>query len=151
MIGHHAHVPQPIVRLAGGPGGAGMWVAHGLGNYLSNQDADCCSSATSSGVLLTARVERPAGRIDDDDEVEPARVAEVAWTPITVDRRASHTLHALDEIPDGTGTLSPSEVAERVDRCRTAVGPEAQHRTTPATETGPPPAVIPRTVEQDLP
>ena len=39
VIGHHAHVPQPIAHLTGGPRGAGMWVAYGLGNFISNQGA----------------------------------------------------------------------------------------------------------------
>ena len=60
VIGHHAHVPQPVVHLSGGPRGEGMWVAYGLGNYLSNQDGACCAQNTDSGLLLSAHVRPPA-------------------------------------------------------------------------------------------
>ena len=56
VIGHHAHVPQPVVHLSGGPRGEGMWVAYGLGNHLSNQDGACCDPNTDSGLLLSAQV-----------------------------------------------------------------------------------------------
>jgi poly-gamma-glutamate capsule biosynthesis protein CapA/YwtB (metallophosphatase superfamily) len=65
VIGHHAHVPQPVVELARGADGEGTWVAYGLGNYLSNQDDDCCSAATSSGLLFTAHVTRPGASAAD--------------------------------------------------------------------------------------
>lgn len=54
VLGHHAHVPQPIEHLAGGPEGSGMWVAFGLGNLVSNQSADCCSVASTNGLMVTA-------------------------------------------------------------------------------------------------
>jgi len=47
VIGHHVHVPQPMAHLTGGPRGEGMWVAYGLGNYISNQDSNCCSPKTT--------------------------------------------------------------------------------------------------------
>ena len=48
-----------MVHLSGGPRGEGMWVAYGLGNYLSNQDGACCVENTDSGLLLTAHVSSP--------------------------------------------------------------------------------------------
>src|SRR5665811_372602 len=63
VIGHHAHVPQPIVKLPGGPRGEGLWVAYGLGNFISNQDAQCCRAETNTGVLMTATIaSRPTDR-----------------------------------------------------------------------------------------
>lgn len=123
-IGHHAHVPQPIEKLPGGPGGDGMWVAFGLGNFVSNQDAECCVANTNSGVLLTATF-----TIDDSNKVDVG----VEWTAITVDRFSKHTMHVLTDIPDGAGTLSAAEVAARHQRVADAVGPQAPERTTPAT------------------
>lgn len=38
IVGHHAHVVQPLGRVAGRP------VAFGLGNFLSNQSGACCAT-----------------------------------------------------------------------------------------------------------
>ncbi|AEG44007.1 poly-gamma-glutamate synthesis protein (capsule biosynthesis protein) [Isoptericola variabilis J7] len=139
VIGHHAHVPQRVERLDGGPDGAGMWVAFGLGNMLSNQSAECCDARTSNGVLLTATVERPR-------PAAPARVVDVTWTATTVDRAAGHRLRALpDALADPTaGTLDRDELMRREQRVRDAVGTQATERTEPPRPTGEPPAVVPR-------
>lgn len=121
-VGHHAHVPQPIEKLPGGTNGDGMWVAFGLGNFLSNQDDQCCVPQTSSGVLLSATFTVTR---DGTVTVEPA------WTPVTVDRRDHHHMHVLTDIPNGAGTLSAAEVAARLKRVADAVGPQAPERTTP--------------------
>lgn len=136
VIGHHAHVPQPLARLEGGPDGTGMWVAYGLGNMISNQDAGCCSPRTDSGILLTAHVVHPADG--------PARVRKVEWTGITVDRLGGHRVHALPEVTDGVGRLSAREVAARLERVREAAGDAARERRTPPRPTGAPPRVVPR-------
>ncbi|KQR11116.1 CapA family protein [Cellulomonas sp. Leaf334] len=144
VIGHHAHVPQPVVHLSGGPGGEGMWVAYGLGNHISNQDGACCASSTDSGLLLSAHV-RAAGAFPAEGRAAgPARVTGVEWTPITVDRLGGHRVHALVDIPAGAGSLSGGQVADRMARTAAAAGPEAPQRTTPLTTTGPPPVVVAR-------
>lgn len=122
-VGHHAHVPQPIEKLPGGPNGDGMWVAFGLGNYLSNQDTQCCVAHTNSGVLLTTTF-----TVDPDRRV----TVEPEWTPITVDRLGKHRMYVLTDVPDGVGRLSAGEVAARIERIANAVGSEAPMRTTPA-------------------
>lgn len=122
-IGHHAHVPQPIVKLDGGPGGDGMWVAYGLGNFLSNQSSSCCVPETSNGVLLTATFAvSPAGDVD----------VGVEWTATTVDRSGGHAVYALSGTDGGLGTLSAAEVQARHARVVAAVGTEAPERSTPA-------------------
>ena len=121
-LGHHAHVPQPIEKLPGGPNGDGMWVAFGMGNFLSNQGTQCCVAETTSGELITATFS-----IDEDDRVDVG----VEWTAITTDRLSGHTMHVLTDIPDGAGTLSAAEVAARHARVASAAGPEAPERTTP--------------------
>ncbi|GCD21815.1 hypothetical protein CTKZ_33770 [Cellulomonas algicola] len=145
VIGHHAHVPQPVERLAGGPRGAGMWVAYGLGNYLSNQDEACCAPGTSSGLLLTAHLRATGAFPARGVAAGPVEVTGVEWTPITVDRTGGHRLHALVDVPQGTGTLSAAQVADRVARVRAAAGAQAPERTTPVVPTGPAPVVVPRT------
>jgi poly-gamma-glutamate synthesis protein (capsule biosynthesis protein) len=125
VIGHHAHVPEPIEKLSGGPGGKGMWAAFGLGNYISNQDYSTVGhTETASGVLLTATF-----TVAVDDTVDVG----VEWTGITVDRTGGHTLHVLSDIPNGVGNLSAAEVAKRYQLVRNAVGPQAPERTTPPT------------------
>ncbi len=121
-VGHHAHVPQPIEKLPGGVYGDGMWTAFGLGNYISNQDTQCCRAETNSGVLLTTTFTvQPEGIVDVD----------VEWTATTVDRLDSHTMYVLSDVPDGTGRLSAAEVAARHQRVANAVGDQAPERTSP--------------------
>ena len=135
-LGHHAHVPQPIEKLEGGPNGDGMWVAFGMGNFISNQDAQCCVAETTSGELITATFS-----VDANDRVDVA----VEWTAVTTDRLSSHTMHTLTDIPNGTGTLSPAEVAARHLRVAKAAGSAAPERTTPAESLAFGVDVIPRT------
>lgn len=119
-IGHHAHVPQPIVKLKGGPRGEGMWTAYGLGNMISNQSSVCCVASTSNGLMMFAQFER--------DNDEPARVSSVSWRALTVDRAAGHRLYDLTEVASlksAYGQLSAAEIAARYDRVVSAVGDEA--------------------------
>jgi Bacterial capsule synthesis protein PGA_cap len=46
IVGQHAHVVQPIRRVAG------RWVVFGEGNLLSNQTAACCPAASRDGMLV---------------------------------------------------------------------------------------------------
>ncbi|MFV0633206.1 CapA family protein [Demequina sp.] len=121
-LGHHAHVPQPIERLEGGPQGEGMWAAFGHGNFLSNQDTQCCVADTNSGYLTTSTITvTPEGDVD----------VSVEWTATTVDRRDSHTMHVLSDITaSGAGNLTASEAAARHQRVADAVGEQASERTT---------------------
>lgn len=124
VIGHHAHVPQPMTRLAGGPDGRGMWVAYGLGNLLSNQSSECCAPESSDGLVLVAEVTRVAGG--------PAEVTDMRWVATTVDRVGKHRLHALAAIAGkATGRLSAKEIDRRYERVRDAVGKELSELTTP--------------------
>lgn len=144
LIGHHAHVPQPIERLDGGPHGDGMWVAHGLGNYVSNQGAHCCTARTDSGLLLTAAVHKPATGGPDDGG--PARVTGVEWTAVTVDRGSGHRVEPMPStaLADGVGGLGPNETRARWERVAEVVGDAAPERTAPVTPSGPGPVVVPR-------
>ncbi|WP_324653224.1 CapA family protein [Georgenia sp. H159] len=140
VLGHHAHVPQPIDRLPGGPGGTGMWVAYGLGNFISNQDERCCVAQTATGLLALAHVVKPDG--------EPARVETVEWTAVTVDRVGAQRLHVLSDLvagqrPEGL-TLSEAQIASRYQQVLDVVGDVAAERTEPPEPTGPPPRVVPR-------
>jgi hypothetical protein len=54
IVGHHAHVVQPIGRVKG------KFVIYGLGNFLANQSLSCCIAATQDGVIVTAEVTESA-------------------------------------------------------------------------------------------
>jgi len=139
IIGHHAHVPQPIVKLPGGPRGEGLWVAYGLGNFISNQDTQCCRAETNTGLLMTATIVKPADG--------PARVAGVEWTAITVDRLGKHHAYAIPDVigsATGVGRLSHAELAAREQRVAQVVGTTAPERKTASTPTGPRAIVVPR-------
>ena len=139
VIGHHAHVPQPVVRLPGGPGHDGMWVAYGLGNLVSNQGADCCGTwATAVGLLLLADVVQPPDG--------PARVTDVHWAATTVDLAAGHrvrgTREALAHL--GGGRLSGPELQERLRIAQEAAGDAADEQHSPPGPAGEPPHVVQR-------
>jgi poly-gamma-glutamate capsule biosynthesis protein CapA/YwtB (metallophosphatase superfamily) len=51
VIGHHAHVVQPVEQVGG------RWVVFGLGNQLSNQDAD----VKRDGLTVVVTVAGPSG------------------------------------------------------------------------------------------
>lgn len=73
IVGHHAHVVQPITRIGD------EVVIYGLGNFLSNQSAASGrAAATQDGVIVRLEV----------DEVEPGtfRVSTIEAVPTTVER-----------------------------------------------------------------
>lgn len=139
VIGHHAHVPQPVVRLRGGPGRDGMWVAHGLGNLLSNQGAECCGTwASAVGLLLVADIVKPPQG--------PTRVTDVRWAATTVDLAAGHRLRGTREAlahPE-RGRLTVDALQERLRIAQDAAGDVADEQRRPPRPTGSPPRVVPR-------
>lgn len=85
IVGHHAHVVQPIARIGE------EVVIYGLGNFLSNQSAASGrAAATQDGVIVRLQVE----------EVEPGRflVTEVLPIPTTVERPG----YTVRVAPDGS-------------------------------------------------
>ncbi|WP_170207803.1 CapA family protein [Rarobacter incanus] len=137
VIGHHAHIPQPMTKLAGGPGGNGMWVAYGLGNMLSNQDASCCVAGTESGLMMVADVTKP---VDG-----PAEVTQIRWHGITVDKGGKHHVYPFTKKNSAVGTLSSATLKQREQRVATEVGDDVAEIQKPPTATGEPPAVEERT------
>ncbi|WP_162458481.1 CapA family protein [Pseudactinotalea suaedae] len=144
VVGTHPHVPQPFEKLDGGPDGSGMWVAWSLGNFISNQDSNCCISETATGLFMTATVTAPADG--------PARVSGMTWTPITVDRvgqqRAYPLLDLVNDERPGILALSEATLQQRLSEVEAimseSTGAEFPVLDAPSTPTGEPPAVIPR-------
>lgn len=108
ILGGHPHVPQPMVKLAGGPDGDGMWVAYSQGNFLSNQDEACCDISTATGLIMEATIE-----VTDDD----ARVVAVTWSGSTVDTAGMERVYPFQELLDGARpellTLSTDRIQAR--------------------------------------
>ncbi len=144
VVGTHPHVPQPFAKLDGGPDGDGMWVAWSLGNFISNQDSNCCLSQTATGLFMTATVVKP---VDSD-----ARVTGLTWTPITVDRLGQQRAYPLLDLVDGERPsilqLSEATLQQRLDEVEaimdTSTGADFPMLDEPSEPTGDPPAVIPR-------
>jgi len=65
VVGHHAHVVQPIEQVGN------MWVAFGLGNFISNLPTidSIWGPETQDGVVLTVEVDRTGDRPEITDVV----------------------------------------------------------------------------------
>lgn len=142
VLGSHPHTPQPLEQLEGGPEDDGMWVAWSMGNFLTNQDEACCVMETATGVIAYAEVE-----VSPD---QTARVTEVGWTPVTVDRTASrhHGIWPLAELADDAELrdeveLSAETLEARWDRVREVMD-EDYLLTAPPEPTGQRPVLLPR-------
>jgi len=116
-IGHHAHVPQPIAKLPGGPGGDGMWVAYGLGNFISNQDASTVGhQETANGLILRATFTVPP---------HGPPTVDVGWSAVTVDRTHGHVVYPITKNTGKVGGLSAAQVKSRWQLVADAAGTEA--------------------------
>jgi poly-gamma-glutamate capsule biosynthesis protein CapA/YwtB (metallophosphatase superfamily) len=73
IVGHHAHVVQPVERIGA------EYVVYGLGNFLSNQSAACCTAAAQDGIIIEARVTEGTKR-------NAFTVETLTFTPTRVDR-----------------------------------------------------------------
>lgn len=100
IIGHHAHVVQPVERIHG------RIVAYGLGNFVSNQSAACCPAPTQDGVILHLRVR---GRPRD------LEIPRVLYTPTWM----SHSPYQV--VPIGRSSRVPALLRESRARTRRAV------------------------------
>jgi len=87
LVGHHAHVVQPVERIGG------EVVVYGLGNLLSNQSAACCAAATQDGMVVTLTVAEPRRGAG-------LRVEEVSITPTYVERPTFRVLAVPQTLAD---------------------------------------------------
>jgi poly-gamma-glutamate capsule biosynthesis protein CapA/YwtB (metallophosphatase superfamily) len=81
VVGHHAHVVQPLHRERG------TWVAYGLGNFLSGMTSSLGTSAVEDGVILVVKAERRHGvwRVSDV-HVVPTWVEYSTWRILPIAR-----------------------------------------------------------------
>lgn len=94
IVGHHAHVLQPIERVGG------VWVVFGLGNIISNLPVnDSWPAATQDAAVV-----RVGMTVDPDGTVSVDRpVAYPTWVDIDADWIVRPVLDELarDDLPDG--------------------------------------------------
>jgi poly-gamma-glutamate synthesis protein (capsule biosynthesis protein) len=93
VVGHHAHVVQPISKVGG------MWVMWGLGNLLSNSSPRCCPTDATDGLVVTVAV----GDREDRSGVE---VRSITYTPTWNERSGYRVLPAAETL--GAGVDDPS-------------------------------------------
>lgn len=109
VISHHPHVPRTIDYLEGGPNGQGMWVAYGLGNFISNQSVGTTGSVESATGMM-------AFFEGVKEEGQPAHLTGVEWMAVTTDAPAGHIVRPLIGGVAQDISLSPDEVADRYAR-----------------------------------
>ena len=113
VLGHHAHVVQPVVRRDG------KAAVIGLGNFLTNQPGDeenpcsACPPSTQDGFIAWFAVA---------DGADGPRVVDAGYVPTWVDRE-----HAFEIVPIGIGDpglVDPAVLAESAARTAAVVEPE---------------------------
>ena len=137
FFGAHPHVPQPAEKLPGGVKGKGMWVSYSAGNYISNQDEECCAPLSDVGQLVWADVTSHA-----DGSVS---VDKLNWHPFTMDLAGGHKIRDLaalhnGEQPAGLG-LSKEQIDRRWSLLTSQVKDTSTMATTPPKPTGPAPTI----------
>ena len=117
LVGHHAHVVQPIRRVHG------KWVAFGMGNSLSAQSAACCPAGTQDGVLLKVTVVPRAGRLV---------VGKLSYLPTWVEHPSYRILPVATTLAGGSASpATRAMLRASLRRTTAAIGPTAR----PATRT----------------
>ena len=137
FFGAHPHVPQPAEKLSGGVGGKGMWVSYSAGNYISNQDEECCAPLSDVGQLVWADVTSHA-----DGSVS---VNSLNWHPFTVDQGAGYKVRDLAALHNGERpaglSLDEEEIERRWSMLTSDVKDASTMSTTPPKSTGPAPTI----------
>lgn len=88
IIGHHAHVVQPVEMIGDTP------VVYGLGNFLSNQSANCCVAAAQDGVITQVHIQET--RASRQAGGKPEFATWLTHVPTWVDR-SDFTIVPVDE------------------------------------------------------
>ena len=120
VIGHHAHVVQPVATVDGLP------VVFGLGNFLSNQSANCCVDGSQDGMIMNVHLNELAnGSFETTLSYVPTRVDRTDFTIVPVN-------DALAE--PGLATLPAAELVASKERTAEVVYRQGR---TDVTEVGP--------------
>ena len=112
VLGHHAHVVQPVERLDGDA------LAYGLGNFLTNQPGDAanpcrsCPQETQDGLIAWFQV-----RADDGG----AAIVDAGYVPTWVDREHDHQVVPIGV--DDPDHVDPEALAASAARTAAVVAP----------------------------
>jgi poly-gamma-glutamate synthesis protein (capsule biosynthesis protein) len=112
IVGHHAHVVQPIEQVNG------RWVVFGLGNFLTGmgRSSPCCGIRGQDGMIVRLRVtEQPDGSF---------AVAPPEAIATYVDRSSYVVLPVQLGLTDAAsaGTVGPGALADSLGRTGSVVG-----------------------------
>ena len=116
ILGHHAHVVQPVARIGG------EFLVYGLGNFLSNQSAESCDEcpvATQDGVIVHLTV-------TEDAASGQWLVSDISHTPTWVDRSTYEIVDVLRGSGRDPAVLAESaqRTASALEALRTVVAPQ---------------------------
>ena len=98
ILGHHAHMVQPVVQIGE------EFLVYGLGNFLSNQSPETCTECplpTEDGVIIHFTV-------TGDEATGRWSVTEVSHTPTWVDRSNFEIVDVLRDTSRDPGLLQDS-------------------------------------------
>ena len=102
IIGHHAHVVQPVDKVGD------EWVVFGLGNFLSNQSVNCCVAASQDGMIATVELlENDTGQIE---------AVGVHYIPTWVDRGDGYIIRVADPARTDLPTSTIDQMGITFDR-----------------------------------
>lgn len=101
ILGHHAHVVQPVDRIAG------KYVFYGMGNFLSNQSPECCVPQTQDGVIVSLEIAERGGSF---------RVVHAGYTPTYVRRGSYRIVSTGPRAPRGAGLRAELKLSFRRTR-----------------------------------
>ena len=96
VVGHHAHVVQPISKVGE------MWVVWGLGNLLSNNSPRCCTTDATDGLVVTVAV---GDRVDRSG----VEVRSITFTPTWNERSGYRVLPAAETLAAGSADAALAE------------------------------------------
>ena len=108
IVGHHAHVIQPIDTIGD------TLVLYGLGNFLSNQEPTCCTIYSMDGVVVEVAI---ADRVDGEDGVA---IESVEFTPTWMDRSRMQILPVVERMATDDELPTWMRNAMEASRTRTA-------------------------------
>lgn len=113
IVGHHAHVVQPIEQING------RWVVFGLGNFLSamNASTKCCGIRGQDGMMV---------RIEVTEQADGSFVASQPQAIATYIDRDSYVILPVQAgitDPARAGTVGPGALQESLNRTASVVGP----------------------------
>ena len=118
VLGHHAHVVQPVIRRDGDA------VVYGLGNLLTNQPGDeanpcrSCPPETQDGLIAWFQVAETANG---------AQITDAGYVPTWVDRTTTHEIVPIGV--DDPERVGPGVLAESAVRTAAMVEPALRRLT----------------------